>query len=716
MGKFEKISSIQLRYVCTCMKKIIYVIILLSVCFGYAQTKNIDSLTVALAFQKTDTSKISTSIELVEELYDNKDYNLALKYVLEADKLATKLNYIQGLSRISYLKALIYNKKGDYLNAINNFSEAKTLYSSLDDTLAIARINNQVGLIEISRGYYDQGLAHTLSAINELEKRHLEKELKDTYKGLATAYYNNGKYDKAIEFNLKRLEIEELSGDKNSIIEAVKNLAALYSTKKEHRKSIEYYERILMVNHSNNDSIRADILPKLGFEYVQFRDYDKAGLYLSESIDLNRRLDNTYGLIETLNNCGELNYKRGKVQLAEIRLNEANSLLKNYSNKTEELKNYSLLKIVDSIQHQYQRAFMWQGKYYTLKDSLDLAATNSKASNKIKSLQGIDLFNGLQQEGQVDGETVFTAEHPLLGDTKRKFDRLQIITYALLAAFVIVSTFLVLIYLNRERRIKYTIDLEAKTKKIEIQNKAILEQSAHLENINHIKDRLFSIVSHDLKDSLTSINGFIDLLKDGSLTRQEFDRLIPELSENANNASLLLFNLLNWSKSQMESLEPSATLFDIREVVLDKIKLIEHKLVDKQIELVDNTLRDFVYADYSMVEIVIQNLLTNAVKFTKAGDTITISNQINNGHSIISIEDTGVGISQPNLDKLFKSNTFSTRGTKNEKGTGLGLSICKELVDLNKGKIWVESVVNSGSTFFVELPKTKQETPELNLG
>ncbi|WP_299780438.1 ATP-binding protein [uncultured Formosa sp.] len=694
------------------MKKIIYLIILLFVSFGYAQTKNIDSLTVALAFQQTDASKIATSIELVEELYDHKDYNLALKYVLEADKLASKLNYIPGLGRIAYLKALIYNKKEDYLNAINHYTEAKTLYESLDDTLAIARINNQVGLIEISRGYYKQGLEHILSAINELEKRHLEKELKDTYKGLASAYFNNEKYDKAIEFNLKRLEIEDLNGDKNSVIEVIKNLAELYSLKKEHRKSIEYYERILMLNHINNDSIRSDILPKLGHEYVQYRDYDKAGLYLSESIDLNRKTKNIPGLIETLNNCGELNYKRGKTGLAKLRLVEANSLLKTNQDKTEELKNYLLLKIVDSIQHDYQRAFTWQSKYHNLKDSLKVAAT-ALSTNKEGQIQGIEGFDTLQTGKNSKASYLNT---PLSGDTKKKFDRLQIITYALLAAFVIVSTFLVLIYLNRDRRIKHTLDLEAKNEKIEIQNKAILEQSAHLENINNIKDRLFSIVSHDLKDSLTSINGFIDLLKDGSLTRQEFDRLIPELSENANNASLLLFNLLNWSKSQMQSLEPNATLFDIREVILDKIKLIEHKLVDKDIELIDNTLRDFVYADYSMVEIVIQNLLANAVKFTKAGDSITISNQINNGKSIISIEDTGIGISQTNIQKLFKSNTFSTRGTKNEKGTGLGLSICKELIDLNKGKIWVESIVNSGSTFFVELPKTQQESPELSLG
>ena len=128
---------------------------------------------------------------------------------------------------------------------------------------------------------------------------------------------------------------------------------------------------------------------------------------------------------------------------------------------------------------------------------------------------------------------------------------------------------------------------------------------------------------------------------------------------------------------------------------------------NKGITLVDRSLRDFAYADRSMFEIVIQNLLANALKFSQEGDTITISNHISNGSCIISVADTGVGISKQNIEKLFKNNTFTTLGTNNEKGTGLGLSICKELIELNKGKIWVESTPNVGSTFYVQLPKSK---------
>ena len=184
--------------------------------------------------------------------------------------------------------------------------------------------------------------------------------------------------------------------------------------------------------------------------------------------------------------------------------------------------------------------------------------------------------------------------------------------------------------------------------------------------------------------------------------------LIPELSENANNASSLLFNLLNWSKSQMQNLQPKPELFNIQEVFQIKISLIEKKVNDKGIIVIDESRREFVYADKSMMEIVIQNLITNAVKFTGKGDVITVSNQDYNGKALIYVEDTGIGISEENQKKLFNAKkNFTTIGTKNEKGTGLGLTICKDLVELNNGRIWVESTPNIGSKFYIELPKAQ---------
>lgn len=686
------------------MRKIITLIIFLSVSIGYSQTNDVDSLAIKLAFQSQDTLKIETSLKLIKSLYDINDYDRALKYIIESEKLSNSLNYNKGIAEITYYKSLIYAEKDDYINAVSGYEKSKALFNQLRDTLGVAKVNNSIGLIEIKRGNYSKGLQFSLASIKELEKRHLVHDLRLAYSNLADAYYNINAYDKALEFYLKALNVQEQLNDAKGINKSNSQLAELYSLKKEHRKAIEYYEKVLANKETSNDSVRARIYPKLGGEYLKFNDYDNAANYLVKGLRLNRRGRYKEGLLTALNNLGDLNLQQGKLILAEKQLLEAGAIAKNIDNKTELLKHYKLMKSLDSTKKRFDRAFVWQRQYYDLKNKLH--KNEVKIDSKTDEPLVLELDPGFDKP-VINKEVVDTATKIETTKTKEEFDRFKLIFYALLAALAIVSTFLILIYLKRNNNIKYTQELEEKNIKIELQNVAFQEQTKHLENVNNVKDKLFSIVSHDLKDSLSSINGFIDLLKDGSLSREEFDNLIPELSENANNASLLLFNLLNWSKSQMQSLEPKPSLFDIQEVFEDKVKLVEQRMENKGITLTDHSLRDFAYADRSMFEIVVQNLLANALKFCKSGDTITISNHISNGSCIVSIADTGIGISKQNLEKLFKSSTFTTVGTNNEKGTGLGLSICKELIELNNGKIWVESTQGVGSTFYVQLPKSR---------
>jgi len=680
------------------MRKIITLIIVLSVFSGFSQTKELDSLSIQLAFETQDSLKVKTSLKLIKSLYELKDYERALQYIIESEKLSANIDYIKGIAEITYYKALIYAEKGDYINAINGYNKSKALYNKLKDTLSVAKVNNSIGLIEIKRGNYAIGLQYALAAIKELEKKHLLKELGLAYGNVANAYYNMRAVEKSIEFNLKANEIQEQLRDVKGMVRSNIQLAELYSLKNENRKAIEYYEKVL--TEVTVDSMRGRIYPKLGSEYLKFNDFDRAAKYLLEGLDLNRKFDNKAGILATLNNLGELNLQTNRLVLAEQQLYEAGVLAKSINNKSELLRYYKSMIVLDSTKGKFDRAFAWQREYYNLKNSLQ-NAKNEQDSSAVRLDFNPDFEKELANNNVLNPTTGVNNPEPLA------FDKFKLIFYGLLAALAIVSTFLILIYLKRNTNIKYTQELEEKNLKIELQNEAFAEQTKHLENVNNVKDKLFSIVSHDLKDSLSSINGFIDLLKDGSLSREEFDNLIPELSENANNATLLLFNLLNWSKSQMQSLEPKPTLFDIQEVFEEKVRLIENRMENKGIELIDHSLRDFAYADRSMFEIVVQNLLANALKFCKNGDTITISNHISNGSCIISIADTGIGISKQNIDKLFKNNTFTTVGTNNEKGTGLGLSICKELVELNQGKIWVESTVNVGSTFYVQLPKSR---------
>ncbi|MCC1484657.1 tetratricopeptide repeat-containing sensor histidine kinase [Winogradskyella immobilis] len=667
------------------MKQLItYAACLLSL-LTFAQNAKIDSLTVRLAYQNQDSTKIETSLLLINEFYLIKDYEKALLFIDQTTELSKTLNNNRGLAESNYLKALIYSEKDENANAINNFNAAKTYFQQIRDTLGIAKVNNNLGLIDIKRGNYEKGLQNSLSAISIFEKRGLNTELSKAYNNLAEAYFNTSNFDKALEYNRKALIVREEIEDKQGIKQSLKNIGILYALKNEHRRAIDNFERVLVLLDSEDKDLRGEITPILGAEYLEVSQLDKAGRYIAEGLRFNRRQKNDLGVLISLNAAGDLNIRRKKVKLALTQLNEAYNIANKLNHKTHLLKNLKLHVKLDSSRGFYQNAFFWQNKYYDLKTEIDketvakqLAINNKPEANTSSSKTSIIIPE--------------TAEpKPSKSNT--------LLIYGLIAGLIFTIALLTFSYLKGSKDGKSVKELSSS-------NTKLLAQNQQLEEVNQVKDKLFSIVSHDLKDSISSIKAFLDLLKDDGITKEEFNQLIPELSENANNASSLLFNLLNWSKSQMQNLEPKPELFNIQEVFHIKMSLVEKKVEDKGILLIDESKRDFVYADRSMLEIVIQNLITNAVKFTGKGDVITVSNQDYNGKVLISVEDTGIGISEENIKKLFNAKkNFTTIGTENEKGTGLGLTICKDLVELNKGRIWVESTPNIGSKFFIELPK-----------
>ena len=684
------------------MNRLIVLAAFFAILSGHSQTKKIDSLAIQLAYQKQDSSKVDTSIELIKALYKTQDYQKALLYISETEQLSSSLNYNKGIAEANYYKALIYANKNDYYNAIDHFNKSKKLFSDLNDSIGIAKVSNSIGLIEIKRGNYSTGLINSLAAIKIFETQNLYEDLGVAYNNLAEAYFQTHQIDKALEFNMKALSVRERLKDSTGIKMSTKNIAHLYSERKEHRKAIEYYEAVLAIlNPETDQKLRGEVLPRIGEEYLKFNNYDKASEYLLEGLKYNRKTNNNDGILRALNSIGHLNLEKKNTRLAESQIYEAHELAKNTGNTEELLKNYKLLMTLDSTKGKFQNAYKWQREYFTLKHHLD-RENQPKLPTNTDSIEEI-----IEKKSEAD-IAVIPPHNATVGQNDQ-VKNLKLLSYGLIIAFLTALTILLLIYLKRKSSIQYTQELETKNAQIQLQHDAIMEQKRDLEEINNIKDRLFSIVSHDLKDSISSIKGFLDLLNEENISKEEFNELIPELSENANNASLLLFNLLNWSKSQMQNLEPNPELLNIQEIFHDKINLVEPKIEQKRIVVIDETQREFVYADKSMVEIIIQNLITNAVKFSRMGDIITISNKDHHGKSLICVEDTGVGISKENLKKLFKNNNFTTIGTQNEKGTGLGLTICKELVELNHGRIWVESTVNVGTKFYIELPKKKME-------
>jgi len=236
------------------------------------------------------------------------------------------------------------------------------------------------------------------------------------------------------------------------------------------------------------------------------------------------------------------------------------------------------------------------------------------------------------------------------------------------------------------------------------------EKNAQLQELNASKDKFFSIISHDLKSPFTTLLGFAQLLVE-NLDRYRPDEIkhhVERLHTAAERLYALLENLLTWARLQRGVLECHPERINLVEIAADNVALFAAKAEQKQITLRATSLKDAsVYADYSMVNTVLRNLISNALKFTRAGDQIEVSAHSAEADVEIAVSDTGTGISPENIPKLFRIDVHYTNvGTAGEIGTGLGLNLCRELVERNGGRIWVESEVGKGTTFRFTLPKT----------
>jgi two-component system, sensor histidine kinase and response regulator len=246
-------------------------------------------------------------------------------------------------------------------------------------------------------------------------------------------------------------------------------------------------------------------------------------------------------------------------------------------------------------------------------------------------------------------------------------------------------------------RIKTHLDLlESKRK--------IATQAGELHAANVFKDRLFSIIGHDLRSPLSSIKFTLDLMKSGVVEFGDdfFQETLGLLAKTTDEAFTLLENLLGWAKSQSGNLPVMPEEFLFKEMAESAARLQKLNLSNKNIELIIDMAESIsVYADSQMINTVLRNLLSNAIKFTPNGGKIKIvATETSDNLVQVSVIDSGVGISEENMKRLFNNtNPLKTYGTNNETGSGLGLILCKDFVEKNGGTLKITSEIGHGSTF-----------------
>ncbi|WP_339704822.1 histidine kinase N-terminal 7TM domain-containing protein [Algoriphagus aquimarinus] len=237
-------------------------------------------------------------------------------------------------------------------------------------------------------------------------------------------------------------------------------------------------------------------------------------------------------------------------------------------------------------------------------------------------------------------------------------------------------------------------------------NAKLQQQALELQQVNNLKDKYFSIISHDLKGPIFGVKELIHLTNSGQVSQEEFMEMLPEVSRNMEQVALLLENLLAWSSSQLKGGEiVQVQEFDIHKILSQQKDILERIASEKKIKiLIDPQAKSYAMADKNMIELVVRNLINNAIKFSDLGSKIKISTQDESGFVKICIEDSGKGISDINLIKISSGISFTTTGQNNESGTGLGLVLIKDYVQKNNGQLEIISEEGKGSKFSVKLP------------
>lgn len=693
-------------------KKVISILLALFwASFSFAQNVKVEQLRDSLkqlraqpAFSEKDTTHIDLINELVHNLryYDvEKAYELAQKALQLSREADYRLGEATALLRIGDY----YSDMGQSDNAIKNFEAALEIADEVDDKMIPFRIINNLASEHTYKGDFAEALSDYLHGIERINALVEEKRDKDILiilsimnENIANLFASQKDYEQSLKYYEKVRRINGEVGKPIIMAETNSNLASVYAEKggtdEGTEKDFEY--AMFHVNSSIKTFEKEKIMDWLAYAYEV-----KGKIYLKQE-NYNWAL-HWYKQSETIH--ADIEDDRGKIDLyngmAQTYLAQNNdSLAKKYA-----LDAYSISKRINDVEGTQEcaktlyRVHKNSGDYLLALDYLELyqeLSSNIYRNENKKSLVLIKTQSEYNDQIQAEKEA-----------NEKALARRDL--YVWISISIFIALILVIFLIQRNQKIQKRLNgvLNAKKDLLE-------KRESELRENNETKTKLFSIIGHDLRGPIGALQGLLNMFSEGEITKKEFMDFLPKLRGDVDHIYFTLNNLLSWGHSQLNGSVTKPSVTALEAIVEENIKLLSEQAQSKSIRIVndlpDNT---HTWADANQIDIVIRNLMSNALKFTPENGMIKVSGEEYSGHWQISVRDTGVGMDQATVDMLFdKNSNVTTYGTNNEKGTGLGLSLCKEMVEKNKGKIWVESTLRKGSTFHFTLPKIKQSYPK----
>lgn len=638
------------------MKLYISGIILIINCLVQAQDqRTVDSL-INILFNSRDIEKVNTYNQL-SYIHLGSDPNSSRYYADEAVKLAQNIGYKKGMADANrYLGLNCYNQ-ANYPEALSYYHKSLGFYEDIDNRSGTADLLNNIAIILDDQQQYDAALEYYNKALRIYEYLKDKPGVSTILMNLGVTFYNKGDYQKALDYYNKSLEIDKQINDYEGIANCYNNIGEIHLKRKEFPQAIYFYESSLQIMRKRDNTLGIVLcLVNLGDACNAIQDYSRALQYNNEGLTL------------------------------ATRINSRDDMRLIYENLAE---SYAGL-------NDYKKAYYYHKLFKDVSDSI----FNEKNMKNLHELHEKYEHQRMRQQLQIQRSKMVKNDAELKRQITLKF------------AFIISSVLLlVMIFVlgrNFEQKRKMNLLLEQQNAEILTQKEDLQQTAEMLTEANATKDKLFSIIAHDLRSPFTSLVGYSQLLTDNieSLSKEEITEFAQSINYSSKIVHNLLDNLLIWSRFQNGKISFTPSLFDFNAVVKEISELFRDVAHDKKISIINSVYPGFyLFADKKMIETVLRNLVSNAIKFTMEGGSVDIIATRKENDVIISVEDNGIGITPDFQKKLFTvTDNLSTYGTNKEQGTGLGLLICKEFVDRHQGSIWVQSQPGKGSIFSFLIP------------
>jgi signal transduction histidine kinase/uncharacterized protein HemY len=542
-----------------------------------------------------------------------------------------------------------------------------------------------------------------LGKANEVLERAMQLAEKQGDKILLAKVYNNlgNLYFKkntevGLQYFLKSLALRRQVGDKKAISSSLLNIGSMYLRLKDTQNALQYYEESLQIKQELKDARGIGLLlGNIASVYKEKKDLPKAQEYAQKAIAQHRHIKDESGETYSLHLLGDIAIEEKRYADALPHFQRAYEIAQKVKAKQQMATACDRLHKIYASMQNFEKAYEYSLAYKKISDSLVNEST-------------------IKQITQLEDKIKYEEKENILKNAQAKNLATQrFYTYTIGIGLFFVSFVAYIIFRSRQAQqkanatlTKQNAEIQNQTEELRQMNEELDNQARQLSTLNHTKDKIFAIVGHDLKSPINSLKGLLSLVTSQNISPDEFVQFTSQLQQNVEHIHFTMNNLLHWANAQMQGIETAPKNTDLYELAQENIDLFESVAQNKQITLQNSILpTTIVWADTDQINLVFRNLISNALKFTPKGGKISLKQENGNDFYQISVTDTGIGISKEVQAKLFQPQIhLSTQGTAGEKGTGLGLLLCKDFVENNRGKIWVESTPNQGTTFYFTLP------------